>query len=75
MLAGLRRPFAGSVSMIDEGARRAIANANDAAAMGVAYVPRDRKAEGIFAPLSVLDNFVVPSISRTHTGGSCPSRA
>ena len=69
MLAGLRRPFAGSVSTIDEGARRAIANANDAAAMGVAYVPRDRKAEGIFAPLSVLDNFVIPSISRdSHWG-------
>ena len=69
MLAGLRRPFAGSVSTIEEGARRAIANANDAAAMGVAYVPRDRKAEGIFAPLSVLDNFVIPSISRdSHWG-------
>ncbi len=68
-LAGLRRPFAGSVSAIEEGARRAIANANDAAAMGVAYVPRDRKAEGIFAPLSVLDNFVMPSISRDSRWG------
>ena len=68
-LAGLRRPFAGSVSAIQEGATRAIANANDAAAMGVAYVPRDRKAEGIFAPLSVLDNFVMPSISRDSRWG------
>ena len=69
-LAGLVRPFAGSVSAIKEGARRAIANANDAAAMGVAYVPRDRKAEGIFAPLSVLDNFVMPSISRDFALGA-----
>jgi len=68
-LAGLRRPFAGSVSAIQEGATRAIANGNDAAAMGVAYVPRDRKAEGIFAPLSVLDNFVMPSISRDSRWG------
>ena len=37
--------------------------------MGVAYVPRDRKAEGTFAPLSVLDNFVMPSISRHSRWG------
>jgi ABC-type sugar transport system ATPase subunit len=63
-LAGLRRPFMGSISAIQQGAARTIARENDAAAMGIAYVPRDRKAEGIFAPLSVLDNFVMPSISR-----------
>ena len=68
-LAGLWRPFAGRVSAIEEGVIRAIANGNDAAAMGVAYVPRDRKAEGIFAPLSVLDNFVMPSISRDSRWG------
>jgi len=69
MLAGLRRPFAGSVSAIQQGVTRAIANGNDAAAIGVAYVPRDRKAEGIFAPLAVLDNFVMPSISRDSRWG------
>jgi ABC-type sugar transport system ATPase subunit len=68
-LAGIRKPFAGGVSAIREGTTRAIANANDAAAVGVAYVPRDRKAEGIFAPLSVLDNFVMPSISRDSRWG------
>jgi ribose transport system ATP-binding protein len=68
-LAGIRRPIAGGVSAIQEGATREIANANDAAAVGVAYVPRDRKAEGIFAPLSVLDNFVMPSISRDSRWG------
>jgi ABC-type sugar transport system ATPase subunit len=68
-LAGIWKPFAGGVSAIQEGATRAIANANDAAAVGVAYVPRDRKAEGIFAPLSVLDNFVMPSISRDSRWG------
>jgi ABC-type sugar transport system ATPase subunit len=68
-LAGIRRPIAGGVSAIQEGATREIANANDAAAVGVAYVPRDRKAEGIFAPLSVLDNFVMPSISSDSRWG------
>jgi ABC-type sugar transport system ATPase subunit len=68
-LAGLRRPFAGSVSAVQKGVARAVANENDAAAMGVAYVPRDRKSEGIFAPLSVLDNFVMPSIATdSHWG-------
>ena len=59
----------GSISAIQKGATRTIAHENDAAAMGVAYVPRDRKAEGIFAPLSVLDNFVMPSISRDSRWG------
>jgi ABC-type sugar transport system ATPase subunit len=68
-LAGLRRPLVGSISAIQKGATRTIAHENDAAAMGVAYVPRDRKAEGIFAPLSVLDNFVMPSISRDSRWG------
>jgi ABC-type sugar transport system ATPase subunit len=68
-LAGLVRPLAGGVVAIKEGARRAIVTANDAASIGVAYVPRDRKAEGIFAPLSVLDNFVMPSISRDSRWG------
>ena len=36
------------------------------ATVSVAYVPRDRKLEGIFAPLSVADNFAISTLSR-HT--------
>jgi ABC-type sugar transport system ATPase subunit len=68
-LAGLRKPFAGRITAMRQGPARAIASVADAAAMGVAYVPRDRKAEGIFAPLSVLDNFAMPSISKDSRGG------
>ncbi len=32
--------------------------------IGVAYVPRDRKLEGIFAPLSIADNFSIATIGR-----------
>ncbi len=31
---------------------------------GVAYVPRDRKTEGIFAPLSIADNFAMSTLRR-----------
>ena len=33
-------------------------------ATGVAYVPRDRKTEGIFAPLSIADNFSMSTLQR-----------
>jgi len=68
-LAGVRKPFAGSIAGLQGAVKRAIASGVDATAMGVAYVPRDRKAEGIFAPLSVLDNFVMPSMSRDSRWG------
>ena len=31
---------------------------------GIAYVPRDRKREGIFAPLSIADNFSISTLNR-----------
>jgi ABC-type sugar transport system ATPase subunit len=58
--AGLRRPPRGSV----ETASGPIQSFGGAARAGVAYLPRDRKTEGIFAPLSVLDNVTMSSLRR-----------
>jgi len=41
---------------------------------GVAYVPRDRKREGIFAPLSIADNFAIATIGRYARGGLIEER-
>lgn len=62
VLAGLRKPEAGTVSRIIDGILKPVTGAQDAELLGVAYVPRERKTEGIFAPLSVVDNFAMPSL-------------
>jgi ABC-type sugar transport system ATPase subunit len=41
-----------------------IVSQQQAARLGIAYVPRDRKLQGVFEPLSILDNFSLPTIRR-----------
>lgn len=65
VLAGLRRPAAGRV-MVDRGDGRPveIRGFRQAVRNGIAYLPRDRRANGIFPALSVLDNFSVVTFAR-----------
>lgn len=61
-LAGMRKLVHGSVLVRDDHGKMArLANMKDARRLGVAYVPRDRKTEGLFLTLSILDNFGVGS--------------
>jgi len=39
------------------------------AGMGIAYVPEDRKAEGLFLPLSIRDNIAMATLSRRSWAG------
>ena len=57
---GLARPAAGTVAT----PAGAVASFAGAAHQGVIYLPRDRKSEGVFAPLSVLDNLTVSALGR-----------
>ncbi|MGE3830771.1 MAG: ATP-binding cassette domain-containing protein, partial [Parvibaculaceae bacterium] len=57
-VAGTRKPPAGSVHAGDAPIR----SPREAARSGIAFLPRDRKTEGIFAPLSVLDNVTVSAL-------------
>lgn len=57
-LAGLTRPAAGAVWL--HGAP--VSSFRDAVARGLAYLPRDRRATGIFPSLSVLDNFGITTL-------------
>ena len=60
MIAGLRAPSAGSISI---GGRRLHARSiKSAATLGVAYVPPERKSDGLFLDLSVSDNIGVTTL-------------
>jgi ABC-type sugar transport system ATPase subunit len=59
-VAGLRRLLRGSI----ETSSGPVQSFAGAACAGIAYLPRDRKTEGIFAPLSVLDNLTISSLRR-----------
>jgi ABC-type sugar transport system ATPase subunit len=65
IVAGLRRAPAGSIN--SEGHR--IATPVEAQRRGISYLPRDRKNEGIFAPLSVADNIMVSNLKRVSRFG------
>lgn len=64
-VAGLRKLAGGTIAVgRDGGGLGPVRSFSDAFRKGVAYVPRDRKSEGIFAPLSILDNVSLPSLAR-----------
>lgn len=46
-----------------------IASERDAISRGIAYVPEDRKTEGLIVQLSVGENLVLPSLPRLSRGG------
>lgn len=58
--AGLRQPPSGTVHAGGD----VIRSARKARQAGVAFLPRDRKAEGIFAPLSVMHNITISCLGR-----------
>jgi ABC-type sugar transport system ATPase subunit len=57
-VAGSRRPATGTVHARDT----LIRSERDAARSKIAFLPRDRKTEGILAPLSILDNVTVSAL-------------
>lgn len=71
VLAGLLPPGAGTVRVVppDGGDAVAVRSYRQAVRLGMAYVPRDRKAEGIADVLSSLDNFSVPTLRRDSLAG------
>jgi ABC-type sugar transport system ATPase subunit len=47
----------GRVLRVDGSAQTPVRSARHAAGLGIGYVPRDRRSESLFAPLSILENF------------------
>jgi ABC-type sugar transport system ATPase subunit len=62
-LGGWVRPATGSVAIVrSDGTTHTIRTGVDAFAEGVAYAPGDRKRDGIFAEMSVVDNLLLPTM-------------
>lgn len=69
-LAGFDQPHHCTVKAVaGSGEHNAYRNHHEAAKRGVVYLPRDRRATGIFPVLSVLDNFGMPSMPRFSWAG------
>jgi ABC-type sugar transport system ATPase subunit len=63
-LAGLRAPVSGSVAVMSGSEQTTIAGFKHAVRHGIAYLARDRRTQGIFPALSILDNFGLVSFRR-----------
>ena len=68
-LAGLVAPASGQVSVVREGQSKPLLGFRQAVANGIAYLPRDRRATGIFPSMSVLDNFAISSVWKDAPAG------
>jgi ribose transport system ATP-binding protein len=69
VLAGLRIPSSGTVSVGTGAASVPITDARTAYRHGIVYLPQDRKSEGIFPSLSILDNFRILTLDRSSRFG------
>ena len=61
-LCGLEPPAEGQVALCHEGGSTALRSYRQSMERGIAYVPRERKREGLFFSLSTLENFSVPML-------------
>lgn len=75
VLCGLRSPISGELTGIaDAGNISGFKNMHEAFKYGIAYLPRDRKNEGILPALSVLDNFSLATLRQYAKLGFVDSR-
>jgi len=75
ILAGLQPARGGEVAVSAGGAGTRVEGFRQAVRHGIAYLPRDRRATGIFPTLSILDNFAIATIGRDVRGGLISRRA
>jgi ribose transport system ATP-binding protein len=76
VLCGQAHAFAGEVTIEGETLRGpGPRSAREAYSRGIVYVPRDRKTEGIFPTLSVIENFAVATLRENSRLGVLNRRA
>lgn len=68
-LAGTSPPSSGSIKVRDGSVQFDVSDAWAAYDHGIVYLPQDRKSEGIFPSLSILDNFRMLTLSRSSRYG------
>ncbi|WP_442542678.1 sugar ABC transporter ATP-binding protein [Arthrobacter sp. KN11-1C] len=59
----------GTVTRVEEGRRTAVSTSASAQKLGIAYVPRERRAESIFPWMSILENFALGTPGRDASAG------
>ena len=64
VLAGLKPAVSGEVLIGNNDRETPITGFRKAVANGIAYLPRDRRATGIFPTQSVLDNFAISTVGK-----------
>lgn len=69
VLAGLKPAVSGEVLIGNNDRETPITGFRKAVANGIAYLPRDRRATGIFPTQSVLDNFAISTVGRDSRFG------
>lgn len=69
VLAGHRPPVRGEVLVPSDQGEQAIGSFRHAVKLGVAYLPRDRRTTGVFATMSVVDNFAISTLTRDRRWG------
>ncbi len=74
-LAGVHQPASGTVQVHTETGTTQIKSLKDAALARVGYLPSDRKKNGIFAGLSVHDNFRLGNLARFSRFGWLNNKA
>jgi len=68
-ISGIGRAVSGTVHVEHGGRRYGIDSVKSAGRANLAYIPGDRKAEGVFANLSVFENFGIACYRRTSRAG------
>ena len=61
---------AGAVAAVHDGREAIVDSAWRAAEHGIRYLPRERRAEALFAGLSVRENFALPTLAPRHDVGT-----
>jgi ribose transport system ATP-binding protein len=74
VLAGIVTPHGGTISVASGELRRTIRDGRMAFEHGIVYLPQDRKSEGIFPSLSILDNFRILTLGQSSRRGFLSSR-
>jgi ribose transport system ATP-binding protein len=75
-LCGLQPALSGRVEAVSEnGSTVEIKDFHTAVRAGIAYLPRNRKTQGILPPLSVTDNFSITTLDRMGRFGIINRRA
>lgn len=59
----------GTVARVNDGQRSTVTSPSAAQKLGIAYVPRERRAESIFPWMSILENFSIGTPHRDATAG------